>query len=438
MTNTRAVRIPIAVLFFCVSFAASALKVEAQQILNLETSISKAIADNYSLKAEKEKTEQSLNVKRQARADFLPKLGTRYGYTRLSEVPTFRAGGNIPMGDQDNYQWMGMVSQPVFTGFALLSSYQLAKLGLDQSETEYEMAKLDLALRVKEAYFDILITDKAVEVAGKDVESRESNVKTARSFYDVGMIPVNDLLKAEVELANSRQNLIKAQNAAKLARSVFNIVLSRQINDPAEVEDILVYKPEQGAFDEYVAMALANRPEIKLIDLGLLQADQQINLARSTLYPVVSVEYDYIKEGDHPDVSGGPFHDAGHWQAMALCTWTFWEWGKTHYTIREKESFKKELLQNRTALEDQIRLELRQAVLEMKTAEENIPTTEKAVEQGEENLRVNDERYKAQVTTITEVLDAQSLLSQARVNYYRALYSHNLARARLQRALGKY
>ena len=75
-------------------------------------------------------------------------------------------------------------------------------------------------------------------------------------------------------------------------------------------------------------------------------------------------------------------------------------------------------------------------MLEIATAKENIPTTRKAVEQGEENLRVNEERYKAQVTTITEVLDAQTLLTRARVNYFRALYDHNLAKARLQRALG--
>jgi outer membrane protein TolC len=106
--------------------------------------------------------------------------------------------------------------------------------------------------------------------------------------------------------------------------------------------------------------------------------------------------------------------------------------------VREKESLKKELIQTRMSLEDNIRLELKDAVLAMGTAEQNIPTTKKAVEQGEENLRVNNERYKAQVTTITEVLDAQSLLTQARVNYYKALYSHNLARARLQRALGTY
>ncbi|MDY7037322.1 MAG: TolC family protein, partial [Thermodesulfobacteriota bacterium] len=66
------------------------------------------------------------------------------------------------------------------------------------------------------------------------------------------------------------------------------------------------------------------------------------------------------------------------------------------------------------------------------------PTTIKAVEQAEENLRVSQERYKAQVTTSTEVLDAQTLLTQARTNYYNALYDHNLAKAKLLRAKGEY
>jgi outer membrane protein len=77
-------------------------------------------------------------------------------------------------------------------------------------------------------------------------------------------------------------------------------------------------------------------------------------------------------------------------------------------------------------------------VLRVKEAYFDILGAEKAVEQGEENLRVSEERYKAQVTTITEVLDAQTLLTQARVNYYSALYSHNLAKARLRRGMGEY
>ena len=412
-------------------------------VLSLEESITEALDNNWSLKATEEKIDQAVQVKNQARAEFLPKLSTSYGYTRQSEQAIIRGTGipgfdGTPLSSKDNYQWKGTVTQPLFTGFALISAYDLARLGIDQSEMELALKKLDLALQVKEAYFDILIADKAVEVAGKDVESRESNVNVARSFHKVGMIPINDLLKAEVELGNSQQNLVKARNAARLTRSAFNIVLSRPVNAPAEVEDILGFQPEEGDFQEYLEQALMSRPEMKIIDLNLMQTDQQIRLARSGIYPEIALTYDYIKQGDDPDVSGSPFHDANRWEAMAVCTWTFWEWGKTHYAVREKESLKKELVQTKMALEDSIRLEVKRAMLDLETAEKNIPTTEKAVEQGEENLRVNNERYKAQVTTITEVLDAQTLLTQARVNYYNALYSHKLAKARLQRALGTF
>ncbi len=432
-------------IFFLLLFGIFSPNVFGQEkmVWSLEKSISEALKKNWSLKATEQKIDQAVQVKNQARSELLPKLSTRYGYTRQSEQAITRGTGipgfdGNPMSSKDNYQWRGTVTQPLFTGFALISSYDLASLGINLSEMKFALKKMDIALRTKEAYFDILIADKSVEVAEKDVESRESNVNVARSFHKVGMIPINDLLKAEVELANSQQNLVKAQNGSRLARAAFNVVLSFPVNAPVDVEDILVFKPEHGDFQEYEKMAFAQRPEMKIVNINILQTDQQIRLARSGNYPEISLSYDYIKEGDDPDVSGGPFHDAGRWEAMAVCKWTFWEWGKTHYSVREKKGMKKELIQTQMSLEDNIRLELKDALLAIETAEKNIPTTKKAVEQGEENLRVNEERYKAQVTTITEVLDAQTLLTQARVNYYKALYSHNLAKARLQRALGTY
>ena len=408
---------------------------EEKKVYRLEESIAEALANNWKLKAKEEKIDQTAYIKKQARAEFLPKLSTSCDYTRLNEPTTF---WDIPISAKDNYQWKGTVTQPLFTGFALTSSYRLAELGIDQSKMELELSKLDLALQMKKAYFEILIADKVVEVTRKDVESRKSNVKVARNFYKVEMIPINDVLKAEVELANSKHNLVKANNASRLARSAFNIVLSRPMSAPVDVEDILGFQPDRGDFQEYVEEAVKNRPEMKLIDISILQTDQQIRLAKSKNYPEIALQYDYIKEGDEPDVSGSPFHDANRWQAMAVLSWTFWEWGKTHYSVKEKQSLRKELIQTRHALQDSICLELKQAVLELETAEENIPTTRKAVEQGEENLTVSEERHKAQVTTITEVLDAQTLLTQARVNYYKALYSHHLAKAKLQRALGNY
>ena len=406
-----------------------------KKVYTLEESIREALSKNRTFKAKEEEVTQATYVKKQVRAKFLPKLSTSYNYSRLSEPTTF---WGIPINVKDNYQWKGTITQPVFTGFELTSSYRLAELGIDQSKLDLEQSKLDLVLKVKKAYFQILIADKAVEVNRKDVESRKSNVKVARNFFKVGMIPINDVLKAEVELANTQQNLITARNAAKFTRSAFNTVLSRPVNAPVDIVDILIYKPEHGDFQGYIEEAFKNRPEMKLLDINILQAEQKIRLAKSENYPEISLQYDYVKEGDSPGVSGGEYHDSNSWEITAVCTWTLWEWGKTHYTVKEKESLKNQLEQTKLALEDSIRLEVKEEVLALKNAEDNIPTTRKAVEQAEENLRVNDERYKAQVTTITEVLDAQSLLTQAIANYYRALYNHNLAKARLQRTIGAY
>jgi outer membrane protein len=432
--------IPVLIFVSAVLPSAGGAEEEAEKVYTLRESINEALENNRSLKAKEEQIYQATQVKNQARSEFLPKFSTIYGYTRLNEVKTFKSslGGDIAISSRNNFQSVTSVRQPLFRGFALISSFELAKLGIDQSEMQVDLDKLDLALQVKEAYFNILIAEKGIEVAEKDVESRKANVKVARNFYEVGIVPVVELLKAEVELANSQQNLVTARNASRLARSAFNTVLSRPVNAPVEVVDILIYTPEGGEFREYVRTALANRPEMKLIDISLLQADQETRLAKSRYYPEVALTWEYVREGENPDVSGDEFHQDPWWQVTTGLSWTFWEWGKTRYAVKEKESVKKELYQTKMALEERINLQVKEAILALKNAEENIPTTRKAVVQGEENLRVNEERYQAHVTTITEVLDAQTLLTRARVNYYAALYNHNLAKARLDRAIGTY
>lgn len=416
---------------------------ERKNYFTLEKSIAEALANSYKIKARAERIEQAMDIKNQARADFLPKLGTAYSYTRLSEPPVGRSSAifgtpALVVGTEDNYRWTWFLRQPLFTGFALISSYKLAELGIDQSHLEFELEKLDLILRVKEAYFNILGADKAVEVAKTTVESLTQTVKVARSFFEVGMIPINDVLKAEVELANAEQSLVRARNSAQTTRAAFNTVLARMADTPVEVEDILVFKPEVGEYAEYEKKALENRPEIKILDVNLLQTDQQIRLAKSKYFPEISLTYQYISEGDEASVKGSPYVDANHWEVLAVANWTFWEWGKTYYAGREKESLKRQLMETKSDVEDGIRLQLKQAILELDAAAKNIPTTLKGVNAGEENLRVNEERYKAQVSTITDLLDAQTLLARARLEYYRALYDHNLAKARLERALGSY
>ena len=84
-----------------------------------------------------------------------------------------------------------------------------------------------------------------------------------------------------------------------------------------------------------------------------------------------------------------------------------------------------------------INQEVQQSYLKTRGAEENIAAIETAIQQAKENLRITEERYKEQVSTITDVLVAQTLYTQTMTNYYNALYDYKIAKAVLYRAIGQ-
>jgi outer membrane protein TolC len=86
---------------------------------------------------------------------------------------------------------------------------------------------------------------------------------------------------------------------------------------------------------------------------------------------------------------------------------------------------------------EQIRLELATAINDARVAAEQIRTVETAIRQGEENLRINRDRYQAQVGTATDVIDAQTLLTQIRTDYFRAVFNYQVATARVKKAMGE-
>ena len=121
----------------------------------------------------------------------------------------------------------------------------------------------------------------------------------------------------------------------------------------------------------------------------------------------------------------------------ALATFTLWNWGNTAFKVGENKVKVTQAEDSKNQTIDSITLEVKNDYLNMQVAEKNINTAEKSIEQAEENLRMNEERYKYQVATQTDVVNAVTLLAQARVNYYGALSDFNVAKAQLERAMGR-
>jgi len=405
---------------------------EEARSLTLKESIEIALRNNLSALSAKEEIQGAVFRKKASFDDFFPKLSAQYAYNKLNEAPTLPVPrvGNIPLGWEETYQFSLNLEQPLFTGFYLKTLHDLAGLGLDISKIRLERIYQELTLRVKEAYFQTLKAEKLKEVAQQAFRQVSAHREVARHFYEAGMIPKNDFLQAEVQLAQFRQNLVKAENGVELARAAFNTLLRLGLEVTIFLPEPLVYLPFPFSLEAAQKKALAIRPEVRELDLLVAQASKSVGLVRSNYYPKVILSASYTKAEDRP------LPQTESWNVIALAKWTFWEWGKTNHQVEEGKVKVRQAENAREELKDGIRLEVKQAYLGMTEAEKNIPVAQKAIEQAEENLRINQARYQEQVATSTDVLDAQTLLTQALTNFTNALADFNIAQARLEKAIG--
>jgi len=412
-------------------------------VITLRESIDTALRNSVIIDSAREAVKGAQAQKNEAVTAFLPKFSTSYNYTRLHEQPTTTTQGilpghwvTVPVGTKDNYYWTVEAKQPVFAGGSILANYQFYRQGLDASRGEEERTVQNIVMEVKTSYFNVLKAGKILEAAEQSVELLKAHRNTSQQFFDVGLIPKNDLLYSEVELANGEQNLVHSQNGLELAKARFNTVLRRDIAMDVTLEDTLTDIPFQASLDDCLKTALDNRPELKFYRLQVDQARSLVKIARSGYFPSVSVIGNYSKFGDDPDVSGSDYRDQESWQVMAVANWDFWEWGKTKFRVDyslARENQTKDALLN---VRDQIVLEVKDAYLMVKEAEKQISVSRKAIEQAEENYRINKERYQEQVATSTEVLDAQTILTRAKSDHANALGDYHINQSRLERAMG--
>ncbi len=416
---------------------------ESQAPLTLEESIKIAMQRSLTVNSAVLGVAGSEFRRKEAITNFLPTWTGQYGWTRSNQPVAlglsqgvFLGGSTLVSPDKDIYNFNTSLNQPLFTGGKNLANYRFSKLGVDLSKTTVETTKLDLVLQVRVGYFNILRTEKFLAVAEQQVKNFEAQLEVTKAFFDVGIVPKSDVLQAEVQLANAKQSMAKAGNDVATAKALFNILLRREINTPLEVVDILAYKAFPLSFEQSLEEALKLRPEIKTAQLNIDQAKESVKVTRADFFPTITFFGGYSRSSDDIDLSGGT-NFTKSWEIGALAQFTIWNWGKTAFQVGENKVKVHQAENSKTQEIDSVTLEVKNDYLNLLVAEKNIGTSEKAIEQAEENLRMYEERYRYQVATQTDVLNAVTLLAQARTNYYGALSDFNVAKAQLERGMGR-
>ncbi|MDR1308530.1 MAG: TolC family protein, partial [Deltaproteobacteria bacterium] len=356
---------------------------------------------------------------------FLPTANMNYGLTH--------SGDFDPMaGTHDRYGWTTQISQPVFTGGRNLATYLLGQLGLSAADIKRAQAKEDLLLAVKQAFYGILASEKALAVAKTSVVNLSSHLNVARNFFDVGMVPQNQVLEAEVELAKAQQEETNRQRDLTVNKARLNILLRRQVDFPVRLKDELGHPRFPLGMEDCLQVGLRDNPEVQLGRVQVESGAKQIDVARSSLYPTVNVNYNANASGASARVG-----DSGNWNMTATASFNVWEWGNSKANVEISKVRLNQAINTLTGLEDNTRLEVTTNFQNLISADRNISVAQKAVEAAAEDLRMVTERYQEQVATNTEVLDAQTRYSSAQYEYYSALYNYNLSWASLERTMGR-
>lgn len=415
--------------------AAASSSESMARTMDLASAIETALDANLSIKSSQEAVAAAEAAVKASRSRFFPTFSASYQWTRSDEATQFAASIFTP---QDQYQFLTTISQPIFSGFSLENQYKLSRLGLDIAQLRRQLASQDVILRTKDAYFSVLKAEKLLEVARQTVIQITEQKKVAQNFYEVGMTPLNDLLEAEVELANAEQEVVVAENNLDVARSNFNLLLRRPLDTPVKLADALDYLPFIYDLEYCLETARNKRLEVVVAEKEVDVAEKEVDLAKQTLYPSLDLRGSYFRLGDEFDVDGGEgIFDPDGWTVVAVASWDFWEWGRTTHGVTEKLRQQNQAEYNRDDVLDRIMLEVKSAFLRTKNTERFIRTVEKSIEQAKENLRINQERYREQVANSTEVTIAQTLLTRTMTNYYNALYEYQITKAELQRAMGE-
>lgn len=410
---------------------------EKSKIYDLTQIIERAIDVHLRIKLSQDEIKAAEAVKKSQKTNFYPTFSATYQYTHNDdEVTVPFVGVTTP---ENEYTFIASVRQPLFSGFSILNRYEIAGLGLDVAKINEKLVRQNIIFEANNIYFSLLKAQKLSAVAEDTVKQIEAQADVARNFYQVGMTPLNDLLQAQVELANAKQDLVIAQNNLEAAESDLNTFLRWPINTPVQIQDVLGYTPFEKDLDYCLETAQQNRLELRIADRRVEIAEKEVKLAKKDYYPTVMLEGNIYSSGSDWKLEGevGLRNDPQRWDIKTTAQWNFWEWGRTTHGVKEKRSRVSQAVHEKSEVQENLNLEVKRAFLKTIETEKNIATAEKAIEQAKENLRINQERYKEQVATTTDVLDAQTLLSRTMTNYYNALYDLKISKASLSRAMGQ-
>lgn len=324
-------------------------------------------------------------------------------------------------------------SLPLFTGGELQGQIGQAKANYRSMLSAEEQAYNEMKETATTGYFNMLNATNMKALRQESVDRLQAHLDNVIAQYNVGIVARADVLRSEVELANAQQNYITASNQYDVAEATLNNIIGTPLGTTLLLKDRLQYEPYENDMAYCLAYSEQHRPELKQAEYAVDSAEAALVVARSGHMPKVYANASNNWGGNGSDWPGD---DDENWSVGVTASMNVFDSGVTWSKIHAAQENLAKAKESQRQIKDNVELEVRTDYLNLREAEKRITTTQVAVASAEEDYHIAVVRYQAGVGTNIDVMDAQEALTQAKTNYYQALYNYNTSKAALNTSMG--
>lgn len=402
--------------------------VSASDVINitLDETIQRAFENNRTIKESVAEREQAFWRLSEARRQTNPQISW--------SINAQRFGGEYYRNYDYHHSFSHTagVSVPIYQGGRLKEGRKTARYGLSSADLSLENTMQTVRLQSTIYYFTVLQYRNLIEVYEEEVVTLQEHLRNVNAQFRVGTVAKVDVLESQVELANAQQNLVNVQNNYDVAVAELNNYIGLPADTVIRPQDTLAYRRYNLNLGDCTAYALENRPDAAMADYAVKQAESSKRSAKSGWRP--SVNGSISKGFTHENLFSGKLTD--QWSIGVSASWNIFDGGITRAQVNQADAALTRAQEVAAQTREQIQLDVQSAFLQLRAAEKNIGTTQASVVLGEENYKIAQVRYAAGVGTNLDVMDASRKLTEARSNYFTALYNYNTAKASLDRYMG--
>lgn len=278
--------------------AAAEAPIKKGETLELERCIEIALKKHPGIQAAAHTLKAGENRVGQAKAGYYPQVSGSASYSRTDQTTTAgrfsTSGGSV----YDSYGSSVVLSQNLFDFGKTSTQVKIQNLNLDASRSDFDTTNAQVVFGVKQAYYGLLLTKRNRDVAREVVGQYEQHLGQAKGFFEVGLKPKFDVTKAEVDLSNAKLNLLKAENALRLAQVTLNNAMGLPEAPDYEIQDSLAFQRVEVDLDQSMKKAYNRRPDLQSILAKKKSLDETITLQKKGYTPYVTGNAGYGWSGD--------------------------------------------------------------------------------------------------------------------------------------------